>query len=533
MAQRFLTDIDVKGNISVTGDVTSSKIETTNLTLGDVVVNLPEGATGSVTVATSADVSTINQSLQTKQETIVVAEGSGLTKAEDGKTFGIDTTVIATAQSVSDVSDVATAAKEAAEANAEAIEAAAERIGSLEAGATSHYEVTVTGDQNPIDVINAAIPEGKTAIKGDTAVAKKVIAGDKMSYTAYVFNGSNWAAMDGNYNASNVYLDSAIGLAGSYTAIGNITKSSTTAVVDAKDSKIQAGMTIQKVFEEIFSQDTQPEVVTQPSVGSAKFYRNGTAFTADTNVEVGTKVVFSTDSASLSAGAYTAFAGQVATGVTAKSWTSTLKKGSNAIETLPKEGTSTSSSFEHKPVEVKDPETGEVIGYEGVTLDDGDTYTITVTASYDKAPNAAKTALKKPSEVYVPAGSKSSTSKTIKAYRKSFYGVLTSTIEADTVVDSAFVRGLASSSTSGLAKNSTASVTTVANTTRCVVFAYPASLGACQEIVHAGTKYNVKDSFSLKTVSVNSASGSDAINYNVYYMNQASTPAVDTYTLKI
>lgn len=517
MAQRFLTDIDVKGNISVTGDVTSTKIETTNLKLGDVVVNLPEGATGSVTVATSADVSTINQSLQTKQETIVVAEGSGLTKADDGKTFGIDTTVIATAQSVATVSGVADAAKEAAEANAETLAEHAAAIASLEAGATSHYEVTVTGDQNPIDVINAAIPEGKTAIKGDTAVAKKVIAGDKMSYTAYVFNGSNWAAMDGNYNASNVYLDSAIGLAGSYTAIGNITKSSTTAVVDAKDSKIQAGMTIQKVFEEIFSQDTDPTVVTQPSVGSAKFYRNGTAFTADTNVEVGTEVTFSTDSASLSAGAYTAFAGQVATGVTAKSWTSTLKKGSTVIETLPAEGTSSTSSFTHT----------------AVTLDDSDTYTITVTAAYDKAPNAAKTALGKTSNVYVPAGSKSSTSKTIKAYRKSFYGVLTSTIEADTVVDSTFVRGLASSSTSGLAKNSTASVTTAANTTRCVVFAYPASLGACQEIVHAGTKYNVKDSFSLKTVSVNSASGSDAVNYNVYYMNQASTPAVDTYTLKI
>lgn len=517
MAQRFLTDIYVKGNISVTGDVASSTIETTNLKLGDVVVNLPNGATGSVTVATSADVDTINDSLKTKQDEIVIATGSGLTKAADGKTIGIDTTVIATAQSVSDVSDVADAAKTAAETNAEAIEAIDERIGSLEAGATSHYEVTPAEGQDDIAAITAEIPEGKTAIKGDTAVAKKAIAGDKMSYTAYVFDGTNWAAMDGNYNASNVYLNADIGLAGSYTAIGNITKSSTTAVVDPADSDIQAGMTIQEVFEAIFSKDTDPTVVTQPSVGSAKFYRNGTQFTADTNVEVGTEVTFSTDSATLSAGAYTAFAGQVGTGVTAKSWTSTLKKGSTVIETLPVEGTSSTSSFTHR----------------AVTLADSDTYTITVTAAYDKAPNAAKTALGKTSNVYVAAGSKSSTSKTIKAYRKSFYGVLTSTIEEDTVVDSAFVRGLASSSTSGLAKNSTASVTTVANTTRCVVFAYPASLGACQEIVHAGTKYNVKDSFSLKTVSVNSASGSNAVNYNVYYMNQASTPAVDTYTLKI
>lgn len=517
MAQRFLTDIDVKGNISVTGDVTSSTIETTNLKLGDVVVNLPTDATGTVTVATSADVDTINKSLETKQENINIASGSGLTKSEDGKTLGIDTAVIATAESVSAVSDIATAAKEAAAANAEAIEAAADRIDTLEAGTTSHYEVTPTEDQDDVTAIIAAIPEDKTAVKGDTAVVKKVIADDKMSYTAYVFDGTNWSAMDGNYNAGNVYLNANIGLAGSYSAIGNITKSSTTAVIDPADSDIKAGMTIQEVFEAIFSKDTDPTVVTQPSVSSAKFYRNGTQFTADTNVEVGTEVTLSTNSATLSPGAYTAFATQVATGVTAKSWTSTLKKGSTVVETLPEEGTSSTSSFTHN----------------AVTLADSDTYTITVTAAYDKAPNAAKTALGKTSDVYVAAGSKSSTSKTIKAYRKSFYGVLTSTIEEDTVVDSTFVRGLASSSTSGLAKNSTASVTTVANTTRCIVFAYPASLGACQEIVHAGTKYDVKDSFSLKTVSVNSASGSDAINYNVYYMNQASTPSVDTYTLKI
>ena len=142
MAQRFLTDIDVKGNISVTGDVTSTKIETANLTIGDVAVNLPEGATGSVTVATSADVSTINQSLQTKQETIVVAEGSGLTKAEDGKTFGIDTTVIATAQSVATVSNVANAAKAAAEANAEALAEQAEAILNIQLYRLSNTDVT-------------------------------------------------------------------------------------------------------------------------------------------------------------------------------------------------------------------------------------------------------------------------------------------------------------------------------------------------------------------------------------------------------
>ena len=38
---------------------------------------------------------------------------------------------------------------------------------------------------------------------GDTAIIKRAISGDKVSYTAYVYDGSlsAWKAMDGNYSA--------------------------------------------------------------------------------------------------------------------------------------------------------------------------------------------------------------------------------------------------------------------------------------------------------------------------------------------
>ena len=49
---------------------------------------------------------------------------------------------------------------------------------------------------------------------GDTAIVKTAIYVDtkddtnsKYSYTGYVYNGSAWTAMDGNYNAENVYFD--------------------------------------------------------------------------------------------------------------------------------------------------------------------------------------------------------------------------------------------------------------------------------------------------------------------------------------
>ena len=51
-----------------------------------------------------------------------------------------------------------------------------------------------------------------TYVNGDTAVVTSYIddtqGKEKISYTAYVYDGDveDWAAMDGNYNASNVYF---------------------------------------------------------------------------------------------------------------------------------------------------------------------------------------------------------------------------------------------------------------------------------------------------------------------------------------
>lgn len=48
------------------------------------------------------------------------------------------------------------------------------------------------------------LPEG--AAKGDIAIVREEIFGDKKQYTAYVYTGTEWAAMDGNYDAENVYF---------------------------------------------------------------------------------------------------------------------------------------------------------------------------------------------------------------------------------------------------------------------------------------------------------------------------------------
>lgn len=521
MAQRFLTDIDVKGDIIVSGDITSSKVATTNLKIGDVAVNLPEGATGSVTVATSADVSTINQSLQTKQETIVVAEGSGLTKAEDGKTFGIDTTVIATAQSVSDVSDVADAAKEAAETNAEAIEALDGRIDTLEAGATSHYEVTPAEGQDDIAAITAAIPEGKTAIKGDTAVAKKAIAGGKMSYTAYVFDGANWAAMDGNYSASNVYLANSIKMSG-FSSVGNIS----IATGGFNDTALSAGKSIEDALKALFAKESQP-TATKPSVSAAAFYKDGVKMTSNTNVEVGTSIVFSYDS-TFSPGSYSSFAGvaQNKTGVTVSAWEAKLVESGNGSQTqtlATEDGT-----------------------YDSIKVVAGKTYSMYVKAGHSASTASGLTSDGNPSkpEVSIAAvdvtnvtssnGNKQlyKASNTVTGYRKAFFGSFATPL-ATSAMTSAMIRGL-SSTTSGLASGNKL----VANVTtghKQVVFALPTGQSFAKINHTSSLDALVTTSFpKIGTVSVKDASGADEHTYDIYACEQADAfGAGNVFTMTI
>lgn len=89
---------------------------------------------------------------------------------------------------------------------------------------------------------------------GDTAVLVKVISGDKKSYTAFVYDNA-WKAMDGNYNASNVYFDKDL----TYTVgIGTLAQPSGSSTFSA------AGKSVEKVFSELMAKEANPST-TQPS----------------------------------------------------------------------------------------------------------------------------------------------------------------------------------------------------------------------------------------------------------------------------
>ena len=133
------------------------------------------------------------------------------------------------------------------------------------------------------------------------AIVKRVIAGDKVSHTAYVYDGdaSAWKAMDGNYRADNVYFDDDI----TYTVgFGTLAKPSGSAKFNAK------GKSLEQVLSSLMAQEANPNK-TEPAVSFTSQGGIGT-------YEIGTKKDLSY-AVSLSAGGYTY---GPATGITAQSW---------------------------------------------------------------------------------------------------------------------------------------------------------------------------------------------------------------------
>lgn len=147
----------------------------------------------------------------------------------------------------------------------------------------AHYEATATAEQTDEQAIAAALlAVGAVAKLDDVAVVKRLINGDKYQHTAYIYNGTAWAAMDGNYNAENVYFDEDIMIT---TNVGNITTTNGSANIPA------AGKNIKQVFEALWTKENYNPSVTNPSISISVKNTDGknsiegevgTAFTAPT-----------------------------------------------------------------------------------------------------------------------------------------------------------------------------------------------------------------------------------------------------------
>lgn len=254
-----------------------------------------------------------------------------------------------------------------------------------------HFDVMATADEEDVAAILRVVGDAEIHT-GDTAIVKRTIINDKISHTAYVYNGTNWAACDGNYRADNVYFDDDI----TYTVgIGTLAKPSGSAKFAAK------GKNVEQVFASLMAKEQNPNK-TAPAVSFSAEGGFGT-------VEIGTKRNL-TYTAALSAGSYTY---GPPTGITAQSW-------------------------EVSCTGVTDKKTTATGTFENIVAE-ATAKKITAKATYNEGA-IPKTNLGNPyPEGKIAAGTASKDSGDLIGVRHMFYGVVKS---ADFALDSAHIRGL-------------------------------------------------------------------------------------------
>lgn len=328
---------------------------------------------------------------------------------------------------------------------------------------------------------------------GDTAIVKTAIytdaeneANNKYSYTGYVYNGSAWAAMDGNYSADNVYFEDDMLVT---KEIGYITLTNGQGTIPSK------GKNLSEVFEAMFVKEQNP-TTTQPSV-NLTFSQAGA-------YEVGS-VVSPSYSTTFNAGSYTY---GPETGVTVTSWEISDTAGNTA---------STASG-----------------SFADVTVTDTTNYKITAKANHTEGAIPLTNKKNEYAAGKIAAGNKSKVSSAITGYRSFFYGVLdTSSTEAP--LTSEIVRGL----TNGGAYNASKTFTLNGSATaKRIVIAIPSNstrTGLKEVILTSAMNTPVTDSYIKTTsaVQVEGVNGATAIDYNVYCYEPAAIDAGEVHQITL
>lgn len=354
--------------------------------------------------------------------------------------------------------------------------------GARNLGQANHYEGIRQAGETDAQVITRIV-ENASLIKNDIFVVKTLIAEDKYSFTAYTYDGTNWCAMDGNYNAENIYFDKNFTVT---EAIGTIKD-----LPNGQATLEAAGKNLKEVLAALFAKEQNP-TITQPSV----------AITANKMkaYEVGTKVT-PDYTATFNSGKYQY---GPATGVAVTAW--------SVADTDSHELTTATGAF---------PE---------LTVGDNTNYKITATATYGDGV-APKTNLgNEYAAGKIQAGSKSKDSTAITGYRSFFYGV----VKTDTL-DSAVIRGL----TNGGAYNSAKTLTVTVNGADGVgiVVAVPADstrAGIKEVLLTTSMNADITADYVVSTaVDVEGANGYIAKSYKIYFYKPAKLTSGQSHKITL
>lgn len=372
---------------------------------------------------------------------------------------------------------------------------------------TKVYQVEVANGADKVAAIEAVVA-GAEKKSGDIAIVKELIAegSTERQYTAFVFNGTDWAAMDGNYNAENVYFSKDL----IYTKqIGELAEvpASGSAVLAAK------GKNIPSILTSILAK-RKPPVATQPSVSLS-----GAQSSVDNEIGTTINVSGKTLSASLNAGSYTYGPATGVTVATAEGDTGYSLKVSYARGKSDEIASGTSANLPY--------------GYTFQLGTDGNTVDVKFEATIKHTAGVvAKDSFGDDSsnpEVKIAAGSKSNSSvATYTSYRKMFYGTRTDNTE----LDSAKIRALTGIKEGAKANNSL-SVSVPVGAKR-VVIAVPSNRSVTSVKDVNDSSAEIISAFETKTIQVEGAEGYKAVDYKVYICDYANAAtAANTYNVTI
>lgn len=327
------------------------------------------------------------------------------------------------------------------------------------------YQADLAEGEDDIAAITRVVGEN-TLFEGDMAIVKSTI-GEAITYTAYVYNDSKWQAMNGNYNANNVYFDKDL-----FTTkeIGYVTLKNGSANIPT------TGKNLTETWEQIFVKEQNP-TVTQPAVSFSQVTTG--------SYEVGTTITPSYD-AKMSAGSYSY---GPATGLTAKSWNVNLRKGNTAVQ---------------NKTTAKDT-------FTAIVLADNDSYTINAEASYDDAAVPVTNKGNAYAAGQIKAGKVSKVSGAISSYRNTFYG----TTANKNSLDGTTIRAL--NKTGKASKAGDAITVTLPVGAVRVVFAYPATLRDITSVKDInGLNAEIVSAFNKETITVAGAENDAGISYKVF-----------------
>lgn len=359
--------------------------------------------------------------------------------------------------------------------------------------ATQIFEADVEAGADHIAAITTAVGENAKLQNGDVAIVRELIANDKKQYTAYVYMNETWKAMDGNYNASNVFFDEDL----TYTAnIGALS------LGDKNSKKIEStGKSLEQVLKTILAETKAPTINAPTYSLSASIPNSGasleigsyiTTINWDGSYTDGTYSYGSKESTTTNANCKATYAmtnnkdSQTATTVDGSFTVEKIQIDSTSKKTYATvSGTCTYTASDRTPVNnIGDEVSGKLTG-----------------SSIEKSANAQA-----------------------QGYRNTWYYVGE---DCTTTIDSDFVR------TKATAKNanttSFGTVTIPAGTTR-VFFAVlgDKTLKSCIDV--DGMGLDVKDNFTKKTISIKGANNYEAASYSVFVAENANGMAATKFT---